>query len=375
MGIKSLDELKELAAQAEETNEVLDPMEEVEQDLEAKATNEESEDVETTEETTEEPEQETKEATADSEEIEEEETSLEETTQDTEDLYKMDRKYKSLDQEFEIPEWAAAGVKSEEQANELKDIYQRAAGVSFLKEKNETLRGERDDFKGKFDETNQTLQYLDQLVENKDLANIQKMARLSDDDILNRAAEILEVQKLTPEQQQAYNNQVAQRNQNYFNTLENANLKQQLQQSSSQSHEELLGQELTKPEVSEIINFYDTKMGQSGAFRQKVIDHAVRLEQESLAKGQLQSLTPAEAVAAVLGEVKPFFTPQKLEQTPAKTPTETPNATVETQTKTPVVDPRSKPVIPKVGGGAKSPAKKVFKSIQDLKDHAASFED
>jgi len=313
------------------------------------------------EETTEEPVEETTKETT--------EEPVEETTEEPQpgdvpaaDLYKMDRSYKSLDKDYEIPEFAAAGVKNEEDAKALRDVYEKAQGVDFLKEKNTGLKTERDGYKENFEKNNQTLQYLDHLVQNKDVANIQKMARLTDDDVLNRAAEILEIKNLTPEQQQAYTNNVAQRNQNYFSQLENATLRQQLDNSSSHSQSELLDQTLVTPDVSEISNFYDSKMGQAGSFRKRVIDTAAQVEMSSQGKNVL---TPQQAVDMVLQEVKPFFSPKEEKIEPVAEATST----------TTQVDPRSKPVIPSVKGGSKSPAKKVFKSIQDLKDHAAKMDD
>jgi len=285
-------------------------------------------------------------------------------TPPTEDLYQMDRKYTSLKQEYEIPEWAASGVKNEEQAKELKEVYVKAQGVDFLNEKNEKLVTERDSLKNDFESANSTLKYLDHLVNTKDFENIQKMARISDDQVLERAAQILNLKELTPEQQAAYNNQAAQRNKNYFAEVENANLRQQVNEQSSQSHVGLLDQQLVKPDVSEISNFYDSKIGQAGSFRKRVIDTAAKVEWESQGK---TVLTPEQAVEMVLKEVKPFYSPV---QEPVATP-----AQAMTTPSQPAVDPRTKPTIPTMSGGSKSPAKKVFKSIQDLKDHAATFED
>lgn len=379
--IKSLDELKELAAQAEGSNEVLDPMQEVEQEVEdpdapnekeaEQALQQDSGSEQETEEVEQEVEGETQEVSEASSETGEEEPELEETPNADAEIFNFDRKIKSVDKEYEIPEWVAKNVSNQEQADELREIYQKAHGIDFIKSKNEHLKTEVNEWKGKYDQNENVLKYMDNLVANKDVANIQKMTRLSDDDILNRAHEILQLKDLTPEQRNAYNSQVEARNQLYQTQLENDRLKTQFDNTQAQSHEQSLNSELSKPEVQEIVNFYDAKLGKSGAFREKVIGYAQGIEQRSQGK---TILTPEQAVSAVLGEVKPFFTPTQATQEQTVTQTTT-QAHAQPQAQAAQVDPRSKPVIPKVSGGQKSPAKKVFKSIQDLKDHAATFED
>lgn len=378
--IKSLDELKELAANAAGTTvEELDPMQAIEDEVENPDAPNEQEAEQAlqgdsgSEEETEEAKQEVegKEETSTETPSETgEEAEVAEENADAE-IFNFDRKIKSVDKEYEIPEWVAKNVSNEEEAKELREVYEKAHGIDFIKSKNEHLKTEVNEFKEKYETNENVLKYMDNLVTNKDVANIQKMTRLSDDDILQRAHEILQVKDLTPEQQQAYNNQVEARNQLYQQKLENDRLTAQIGSTQAQSHEQSLNSELSKPEVQEIMNFYDGKLGKVGSFKEKIIGYAANIERET---GGKTVLTPEQAVNAILGEVKPFFIPNQATKE-EQVPVEEAQAPAQPQAMAAQADPRKKPVIPKISGGQKSPAKRVFKSIQDLKDHAATFDD
>jgi hypothetical protein len=283
--------------------------------------------------------------------------------------YTPDLTYKALDQEHKMPDWLAKTIDSKEKEDELREIFQKAEGLAHVKSKNEHLKSEIETIKPQFEEQTNTLNYLDYLVANKDLDNIQKMARLSDDDILNHAAKILERQGLTPEQQQAYNNEIENRNSQYFLSQENATLRNNQYSQLVQSQEQLLDQALNGDEVKKYVDFYNERVGDQTNFKKSVIDYAAQIEQRTNGK---TILSVQEAIDGFLSsQVKPFYQePQGQTEQPQQTATP---ANPETNV-VPPVDPREKEVMPTVRGGAsKSPAKPVFKSIQDIIDHREKY--
>jgi hypothetical protein len=283
--------------------------------------------------------------------------------------YTPDLSYKALDQEHKMPEWLKDTITSKEREDEIREIFQKAEGLSHVKSKNEHLKSELETIRPAYEEQSATLNYLDHLVNTKDLENIQKMARLSDDDILNHAAKILEKQGLTPEQQAAYNSEIENRNSQYFMSQENATLRQNQYSQQVQSQELQLEQALNSDDVKKYVDFYNERVGDQTNFKKSVIDYAADIEKRTNGK---TSLSVQEAIDGFLQKnVKPFYVePTKQMEAPAEQAT----PANPTETVLPPVDPREKQVMPNVQGGAsKSPAKPVFKSIADIVAHREKY--
>jgi len=274
-----------------------------------------------------------------------------------------DLSFKALDQEHKMPEWLASSITSKEQEEQLREVFQKAEGLAHIKSKNEHLKGQIEQIQPQFEEANSTLSYLDHLVNAKDLDNIQKMARLSDDDILNHAAKILQKQELTPEQQQAYNNEIENRNSQYFTTQENATLRDNQYQQYVQSQEQILDQTLNTDAIKPYVDFFNGKVGETSNFKREVIEYAAKIQNDTQGK---TILTVDQAVQGFLQQrVKPFY--QEPTTATDKTVESEVPATEPQNSVTPPVDPREKQVMPTVRGGAsKSPAKPIFNSIADI---------
>jgi hypothetical protein len=113
-----------------------------------------------------------------------------------------------------------------------------------------------------------------------------------------------------------------------------------------------LGQELAKPEVVSAITAYETQLGKVGAFKAEVIRRGQYYE-------AVHKISPpaSQLVQEVLALVGVQAQTQQGSQAASQS---TPSQVVQNQ--------QAKPVISSFqGGGAKSPAKKVPTSIEDLR--------
>jgi len=135
---------------------------------------------------------------------------------------------------------------------------------------------------------------------------------------------------------------------------QNAQLQKQLQTNAVMSREQELSSYLTKPEVQQVASEFDTKIGRPGAFREEIIK---RGQHAFYHTGN--DLTPEQAGNEVLGIFKSFIS----------------NSVAPKQAAPSVTIPKEKPVIPNIKSGAHSPARKLPRSIADLKQMAAQMED
>ena len=301
------------------------------------------------------------------EEPEVEETS-EETPDDTQE--QVDKIiYKSMGEEHEVPDYLAAAAKTSEQKEELKRLHERAAGLDHMEKKNSRLTEQMEELKpvvaeGK--ELKTEIGFYNKLLDQKKHHELFRQINISDDDVLQVASKILQYKELTPEQKSAYDNSMHSAQRMHQLELQTQQLQEQVNNSTVSSHENQLNQVLERPDVKQAMSAYDSRLGNSGAFKNEVINRAAMVEMQSQGK---QILTPEEAVNQVL-KVIGHVTESQSQQAGSEGEVAKSSAP-----QTQVAAPTPKPTIPNVQGGSKSPAKKVFKSIAELRKHADSLDE
>lgn len=290
---------------------------------------------------------------------------LENEEQGDQPEFSFDPKIKVMDQEYEVPEFLAKSVENEEQAKELKDMFEKAYGLDAVKEKRDHFKTKASDFeqkateyKSELEKTNENLDFLDGLIKKGDMHTFQQHAGITDEAVLKRAAEIIQYRELTPQQKAEYDNNIQSRQRLYAMEFENKDLRQSHSKNEYQETHNALDGLLSDDSFGSIAKEFDGRMGY-GAFKNEVVKRAVFIEQT-----EGKSLSPEEAV----NEVVKIYNLQ---------PRQVQEQVIEQQKEVPVeqkVVVRNKPTIPKVESGSKSPVKKVPRSIDDLRAMADKFD-
>lgn len=288
--------------------------------------------------------------------------------------FKFEPKFKVMDSEVEVPEWIAKQVTSEEQAKYVKDLMEKAHGLEpikakrdFFKAELQTTQASMQELSGQLKSQNDMFDFYDKLIQSNDMASFQKYTGISDNMVLERAAEILRYQELTPHEKSQYDRNIESKQRLHDLEFQQATtLRQQESQAVNQRYTELnnfLGQE----SYIGAVKSFDARLGE-GAFMKEVIDRAALHEQKTN-----KSLSIEEAVSHTL---KILGIPQGQSGNTTQQNSEPAKAT-QTQPASPqttVVRKEDKPVIPNLQGGNKSVAKPAVKSLSELKKLAQSQE-
>lgn len=282
---------------------------------------------------------------------------------DGEDAYVPDLKFKAMKEEYEIPEFLKNSITNKEQEEELKKVFSKAYGLDHFTSKNEQLTSEVTGYKQQLENYAPIIQSVSQFnaqLDKGQLHEAMKTANISDDSILQLASKIIELRELTPQQQTAYNNQIESNHRLHQLEVQNQNFQQQFARQAENQQVQVLDNLLASEGVSSTAKAYDNNLGESGAFRKAVINHAAMIEFQTKDNPNGPTiLTPQEAVDRVikLSGIQPSPVVQS-------------NDVGITQTQTPtnqtVVVKKEKPTLPNVKAGGKSPVKQKVKTLADL---------
>lgn len=166
--------------------------------------------------------------------------------------------------------------------------------------------------------------------------------------------------KLPPDQREAIEraNQVRQQNYAYEQQLESSQT--EMQALAVQTRTMQLENVLARQDVSAQAEKIDQVYGEIGAFRKLVVEeahtHYLRTQQD---------LSADQAVQVTLQKYGKFLGSPNQVAPPMQTPAAAQSGQQPTG--------NAAPIIPHVGGSGKSPVKKAFKSLDDLKAHAKTL--
>lgn len=257
--------------------------------------------------------------------------------------------FKVMDQEMQFDPFLHGVIKDQETEKRIREIYEKAHGLDYVKPKYESLKNDYTGLNKKWGEVEGSLKQLGTYLENKDLGSFLGSFNLTDEDIFKYALERLEYFNLPPEKRQAMDAQMSRNQQFAQMQLENERLKQQQEQAVIGGMAQQLNATLNAPHVTTIAANFDAQAGQQGAFRNAVIAHA---QTQSHLAGR--DLGVQEAVESF---IKTFGLAAMASQ-----PSVVPTAGVETS------QAGQRPqTLPKVNGGQSTPVKKQVKSLNDLR--------
>lgn len=268
-----------------------------------------------------------------------------------------DYKLKVMDEEREIPEQFRGLIKDEKTAKEVREIFEKSFGHEAIKPKYETLKAAHQEVQTQYTQTMNQIQDLKADYARGDMDSFFQKLNIPKEKILQYALDTVNYQELPPEQKALID---AKRNaelQNMQLTREKQSVEQNLQQQMTQARSFALDSELARPDVKSMIEDFDKRAGEKGAFRKEVINRGLLTWHQS--RGSVD-LSPGQAVEQVM---KLYG----LANAPA-------SANASATTPASVVTPSQTPTIPNVSGAkATSPVKQKPKSIADLKKMAAEM--
>jgi hypothetical protein len=257
-------------------------------------------------------------------------------------VYTPNFKYSVKGQEKEIDEMFRSLIKDAESEKKIKDLFEKADGIDFVKQDRDALKTEYKGFKEQTIPYLQTYHKFTTLRDNGNLGAALQVAGISDEQVFEYALQKLEMEK-NPSQA------------NLYKTHTEASLKaidmesklQRYEQQEQMQQQHAFMQEIENSiaSVKDIATQVDMKLGKAGVFKEEVIAHGI-LEYN---KGNI--LTVAQATEAIVNKYKPFITPTTT--TPAQ------SAPQATQAKA--------PIMPNLGTSNVSVIKQKPKNIEDLK--------
>lgn len=271
--------------------------------------------------------------------------------------FKPSHKYRHKDKELDFEDWAKSAAKDAKTEEKLRELYQKAAGLDDAKVDRQTLKSELAEAKERIATTDRAIETISGYARERDWDSFFEALSIPKNEVLQYALQLVQREQMPPDQRAQWESaRQAQQAAKYYE-LQNQQLQQSQQQFRVEQRELQLQTELSKPDISQVAEAYNTGMGNGGAFREFVI----RIGQAHAVQGR--DISPAEAVQEAVRHLRamnPGIGAQAVVQA-AEAPLK-------------VVQPSSKPVIPNIQGRGTSPVKQVVKSLDDLRARAKEID-
>jgi len=266
--------------------------------------------------------------------------------------YEPNYKFRVMDEEKEFDEFLRGAVTQKEHEEKLRDLYTKAHGLEANKRTLDTYKQKVEThyrpLEDKYTQTMNNISYLDQAVQKKDYQTFFDTLKIPKQDILKYALDLVQYEELPADQKAMIDRQRETERNNEMLSYQTQTYQTQAQEYAIELRTMQLNNELMRPEVNSFVQNFDTKAGKPGAFRDQVIRHA------NLAFYQSQGAVDMPVGQAVQ-EVMGLYGNLVAQQAPQTT-------------QTPSIQAMQRPpVIPNIQSSGNSPAKKMPRSIADLK--------
>jgi len=222
----------------------------------------------------------TEETNEDTESVEQDSVSTEEVTETTEDAdealeageitkAEWDKfTYSVRDEEKEFDEKVRPFIKDEESYKLFQDLYTARDGLPLAKQ-------ERDDYRDKFTNLNESLSTVNKFVQAGDAANFIKALGLPEKMFIDYAINKLKYKELPPEERARIDSENQGRLRMHQLEIQNETLQQQYSRQAQQQRLFELDNGLNNPDVAPLIKDYDARVGKPGAFKQAAIERGI----------------------------------------------------------------------------------------------------
>lgn len=268
--------------------------------------------------------------------------------------YEPNFKFNVRGQEMEFDEQIRPFVKDKETEEYVRTLMAKAHGLESVQTARDKYKSELEEVRPRFENIMGELQKMAYYREQGNLDLVFQTLGLTEEQVLNYAAQRIQYQQMTPEQRQAYDSSVRQQAHTYDLSQQNQTLQQRYESQLQQMKDQEINLVLSRPDVASFAQQFDQRMGQSGAFKDAIWQ-----------RGQYHAMVNQVdiPVQQAVDEVLKMVGAGTLEP-PQAAPTQT-QAPQPPASQQPAAKP---PVIPKVSGSGASPTRQPVKSIADLRN-------
>ena len=179
-------------------------------------------------------------------------------------------KFKVIDEEKEFDEFIKGSIKDEDSMKKVKELYEKAYGLDYVKPKYESTKQRLEQIEPQFNAISNDLKLVGQHLKNQDLGSFFKTFKLTDDQILKYALERVEFLEATPDKQQQILDAQRFKSNNAHMSMENEQLKSYKQQHEDAMFKNEFDTALSFPTVSPIAQSFDARAGKPGAFAEAI---------------------------------------------------------------------------------------------------------
>lgn len=263
-----------------------------------------------------------------------------------------------IQKEAEIDELFRPLIKDADTEKKVRELYEKAYGLDYVKGNANKLKTERDEYKQKFTSVDKNLKTLGTYLQKKDYDSFFGALKITDEQIFEYTQRKLNEMQLSPEQKAQLEAQRQEKSRLYTLEEQNQELEQRYQQVAVQTRQIELQTVLNRPDVYNIASTYDQKVGKPGAFMNECIERGATAFYTTG-----RDLPAEEVVSQVLSKFGVFIdsnTQQVMNGQGAQ------------GTQAPMHAQQPPPVIPHISGKATSPVKAKPKSIDELRKIANS---
>jgi len=278
--------------------------------------------------------------------------------------YTPNFKYKAALQEKELDPFFRDLVKDADSEKKVKDVFSRADAFDYMKTKYESRDKEFGTLQTDYQNQSAVVQRVNEAKSKGDLDTVFRNVGLNDHQVIQWAAKRVDylqmMNGLPPEQREAIQQQEQAQIQNQSYQEQMSQMQTDLQSQRVQNRTIMLDQAMSRQDVSQAAGFWDNKMGNQGAFKDMVVEEAQREWYMNKV-----DLSPEQAVQKVMQRFGKFIDVQNAGSQDS-------NA-FQNQPQAPQM-PQSRPIIPAVPGSSKTPIKRQYKSLDELKARAKELE-
>lgn len=286
--------------------------------------------------------------------------------------YTPNYKLKVMEQEREIPEAFRSLLKDEKSEKEVREVFEKAYGLDYVKPKLEETRKQLGTVSTENNTIKAQINHARTLMSRRDIGGWLDFLQVPRQTMLQWVAEQLEYEGL-PADQKANLDARKQAEQRAWQAEDSAaSLRSQHEQNLTQQVQMALESCLARPDVAAVAKAYDQRLGKDGSFRAEVNrrgDYAWRSRNE---------LVPPERLVQELMQILgPIGAPAATPAAPAATtpaPEAAPAAPAQPAAAAPAAPART-PVIPNISGRSASPLKERVKSVDDIRAKYKQMQD
>lgn len=283
-----------------------------------------------------------------------------------EQTYTPNTKFRTYKEEKAFDDFIAASIKNEEQEKKVRELYEKAYGLDYVKQDREQLKHQMSEYAEKakkLSDLERDLQKVAYFKKSGDLASVFNELAISEEQVMKWAFNRQKVAS-DPNAAQVYEYQRQMLAQQYAKEQELAEIRAREEEQANyiasmtvQQREHELDTIMSHPTLASQIEQFDARMGRQGAFKEEVIRFGSHQWQTS---GQDVPAVEAVKYVAGLAGFDLGQGQQTSQYAPANPNGGKPAASFGSQAR--------KPTIPNISGSNSTQVKKLPKSINDLRN-------